>query len=98
MQTVLKVAIATMIVGATLDGVSTAWFVTQGFHEVNPLMIWIFGSSAPTYFDVFFKGGIVVMAEAGLAFLIGWRRPEWQTFISGMLASQAIVQLFCAIT
>ena len=74
-MTFLLIAACILTGAALLDGVSTVRFLKKGFHEVDPVMVWIFGSDRPNVLTVYFRGGLVILAEIAIAFGIRYFWP-----------------------
>ena len=90
-------AIATLAVGATLDGWSTAYAIRYGNVEVDPIMLFIFGTNRPTTKIIFLRGGLVIMAESVVTLLVGHFHPEAGRVLSLGLLGQAGYHIWATI-
>jgi hypothetical protein len=62
----LTTAIISLIAGATADGASTVYAIGKGNHEVDPIMLKIFGTDKPSAKTIFLRGGIAIALESAI--------------------------------
>jgi hypothetical protein len=76
---------------ATADGVSTNSFVKKGDVEVDPLMVFLYRTNAPSTARIVLIGGGVIATELGCAFVVAHFHPFTLPFlIAGGLVQIAI--------
>jgi hypothetical protein len=65
----LAVVACTLACAALVDGISTVHFLEHTTYvEIDPVMVFIFGTNRPTPTTVYLRGGLVIVAEIGIAF------------------------------
>lgn len=79
---------------ASLDGYSTDRFVKiSSYVEVDPIMVFVYGTDRPTTFDVFFKGGLVITGELLAALALSHFFPRIGDGACFVLLTQAVVHV-----
>ena len=71
LTSLLKVVIPVLFAAATADGASTVYAIQHGCVEVDPLMVWVFGTNKPTAFVIYTRGAAIIAAEAVAATFAG---------------------------
>jgi hypothetical protein len=87
----LAIAIAAVSLGALFDGWSTNRAIRKGAHEVNPLMVKIFGTDRPTARTIYLRGTAAISVESFAALDISHFHPHAAAFFAAALFTQAAV-------
>jgi hypothetical protein len=89
----IEIAIAAVALGAFLDGWSTNYAIARGNHEVDPVMVRIFGTNRPTAKTIFVRGALVISAESAVAVVAS----HWLHWFGLALLVQAGVHIYEAV-
>jgi len=90
--TALAIASIILLASSFLDGVSTVVALRNPVNiELDPVMVWVFGTNRPTASTIYVRGMSVIGLEIALAFLLAHAsHPLGYLLVAGGLVQSGI--------
>jgi hypothetical protein len=92
MITLLAIICVILAAAALADGISTVRFLKDpALGEIDPIMVWIFGSNRPPSTTVYGRGAAVIISEIAVAIGVTYfYHSLGYVFIAGALIQSAV--------